>query len=135
MNSRNLMRQLSEDAVANGAVIHDAETTLEGISHASDNPPTANARLLKGLSPFWRDRMSWKELRDRFGPFTLPIVVFLLAAGFSVVIAYEHQVALRAFREEVLDPVLYLLLAMFCLRTRQDITRLLFAMLASGLAV
>jgi len=232
------MRQLSEDAVANGAVIHDAETTLEGISHASDNPPTANARLLKGLSPFWHDRiieaalvlsmalyyvvgnanlgtgrlfqlnplislpfllifallcwyrlsfavallplalpyylqqktvvghysfniaeitlvicvgvallqftlqranwryrMSWKELRDRFGPFTLPIVVFLLAAGFSVVIAYEHQVALRAFREEVLDPVLYLLLAMFCLRTRQDITRLLFAMLASGLAV
>ena len=187
MNSRNLMRQLSEDAVANGAVIHDAETTLEGISHASDNPPTANARLLKGLSPFWHDRiieaalvlsmalyyvvgnanlgtgrlfqlnplislpfllifallcwyrlsfavallplalpyylqqktvvghysfniaeislvicvgvallqftlqranwryrMSWKELRDRFGPFTLPIVVFLLAAGFSV---------------------------------------------------
>jgi O-antigen ligase len=239
MNSQNLMRHLSEDAVQNGAVAaEDVETSQEGISHASDSPPTANARLLKGLPPFWHDRiieaglvlsmalyyvvgntnlgtgrlfhlnplislpflmifallswyrlpfavallplalpyylqqkpvigpysfsiaeialatcvgvallqfalqrgnwryrLSWNELRDRLGPFALPILVFLLAAGISVLIAYAHQVAFRAFREEVFDPILYLLLAMFCLRTRQDVARLLLAMLASGLVV
>ncbi len=230
MNSRNLMPQLPEDAVQNGAV---AENT-----QASDSPPPTTSRLVKGLAPFWHDRiieaalvlsmalyyvvgnanlgtgrlfqlnplislpfllifallcwyrlpfavallplalpyylqqktvvghysfsiaeialaicvgvalaqfllqrgnwryrLSWNKLRDRLGPFALPILVFLLAAGVSVLIAYAHQVALRAFREEVFDPILYLLLAMFCLRTRQDIARLLLAMLASGLVV
>ncbi len=238
MNSQNLMRHLSKDAVLNGAVAEDAETSQEGTSHAFDSPPTVNARLLKGLTPFWHDRiieaalvlsmalyyvvgnvnlgtgrlfhlnplislpfllifallcwyrlpfavallplalpyylqqktvvshysfsiaeivlatcvgvallqfalqrgkwrysLSWNELRDRLGPFTLPILVFLLAAGVSVLVAYAHQVALRAFREEVFDPILYLLLAMFCLRTRQDVARLLLALLASGLVV
>jgi putative inorganic carbon (HCO3(-)) transporter len=83
----------------------------------------------------WRYRLSWQELRDRLGPFALPIIIFLLAAGISVFIAYAHKVALRAFREEVFDPILYLLLAMFCLRTRQDVIRLLVAMLGSGLLV
>ncbi len=35
----------------------------------------------------WPYRLSWRELRDRLGPFTLPIVIFLLAAGISVLIA------------------------------------------------
>jgi O-antigen ligase len=83
----------------------------------------------------WRYYLSWRELRDRLGPFTLPIVVFVLAAGISVLIAFSHRVALRAFREEVFEPVLYVLLAMFCLRTRQDVARLLLAMLISGLVV
>lgn len=238
MNSQNLMRHLSKDAVQNGAIAEDTETSQEAILHASDSPPIVNARLLKGLTPFWHDRiieaalvlsialyyvignvnlgtgrlfhlnplislpfllifallcwyrlpfavallplalpyylqqktvvshysfsiaeivlatcvgvalmqfalqrgkwryrLSWNELRDRLGPFTLPILVFLLAAGVSVLVAYAHQVALRAFREEVFDPILYLLLAMFCLRTRQDVARLLLALLASGLVV
>ena len=83
----------------------------------------------------WRYRLAWRELRDRFGPFAIPIIIFVLAAGVSVFIAYAHKVALRAFREEVFDPLLYLLLAMYCLRTRQDVTRLLAAMLGSGLIV
>jgi O-antigen ligase len=238
MNSRNLSQQLSEDTVQNGAVAEDAETTQGGISHVSDSPPTTNARLLKGLTPFWHDRiieaglvlslamyyivgnvnlgagrlfhlnplislpfllifallcwyrlpiavallplalpyylqqktmighysfsiaeialatcigvallqialqrgnwryhLSWNELRSRIGPFALPIGIFLLAAGISVLSAYAHQVALRAFREEVFDPILYLLLAMYCLRDRRDVARLLLAMLASGLVV
>ncbi len=83
----------------------------------------------------WPYRLSWRELQDRLGPFTLPIVIFLLAAGISVLIAYQHRIALRAFREEVFDPILYLLLALFCLRTRQDVARLLAAFLGSGLIV
>jgi len=83
----------------------------------------------------WRYRLSWNDLRDRLGPFALPVIAFFLLAGISVLIAYEHREALRAFREEVFDPILYLLLAMFCLRNRQDVSRLLLSMLASGLVV
>ena len=83
----------------------------------------------------WRYYLSWRELRDRLGPFTLPIVVFLLMAGISGLIAFSQRVALRAYREEVLEPILYVFLAMYCLRTRQDVARLLIAMLISGLVV
>ena len=83
----------------------------------------------------WRYSLSWRELQDRLGPFVLPIIVFVLASGISVFIAFSRKVALRAFREEVFEPVLYVFLAMFCLRTRQDVARLLLAMLLSGLVV
>jgi O-antigen ligase len=89
--------------------------------------------LLRGRN--WRYYLSWSELRDRLGPFALPITVFVLAAGISVLIAFSQKIALRAFREEVFEPILYVFLAMFCLRTRQDVMRLLLAMLLSGLAV
>jgi O-antigen ligase len=83
----------------------------------------------------WRYYLSWRELLDRLGPFAIPITVFVLAAGISVFIAFSRKVALRAFREEVFEPVLYVFLAMFCLRTRQDVARLLLAMLLAGLVV
>ncbi len=83
----------------------------------------------------WRYYLSWRELRDRLGPFALPITVFVLAAGISVLIAFSQRIALRAFREEVFEPILYVFLAMYCLRTRQDVTRLLLAMLLSGMVV
>jgi putative inorganic carbon (hco3(-)) transporter len=83
----------------------------------------------------WRYYLSRRELRDRLGPFALPIVVFILAAAISVYIAYSQREALRAFREEVFEPLLFVLLAIFCLRTRQDVARLLIAMLVSGLVV
>src|ERR1051326_1832854 len=83
----------------------------------------------------WQYRLSWQELRDRLGPFIIPVVIFLAAAAFSIVIAYDKVIALRSFREEVFDPLLYLVLALYCLRSRQDVTRLLGALLASGLLV
>jgi putative inorganic carbon (HCO3(-)) transporter len=238
MNSQNLLQQVPEDAAQNDPIAEDAKDTQESDSHVSDSPPTATSRLLKGLTPFWYDRiieaalvlsmalyyvignsnlgtgrlfqlnplfslpfllifallcwyrlpfavaliplglpyylqqktvishysfsiteiallacivvallqfllqrgnwrycLSWHELRDRLGPFALPIIVFILAAGISVFIAYSERVALRAFREEVFEPVLYVLLAIFCLRTRQDVARLLLALLISGLVV
>jgi putative inorganic carbon (HCO3(-)) transporter len=82
--------------------------------------------------PFW---LSWPELRDRIGPFLWPILVFFAAAAFSIVIAYQHVSALRAFLEEVLDPLLYLVLALVCLRTRLDLTRLLASLLGSALII
>lgn len=83
----------------------------------------------------WQYWLSWHDLRDRLGPFIIPILVFLAAAATSIVIASEHQFALRAFRKEVFDPLVYLLLVLLCLRSRQDLTRLLGALLATGLMV
>jgi O-antigen ligase len=83
----------------------------------------------------WRYSLTWHELVDRIGPFALPIFVFVLTAGISVIFAYAHRVALRAYREEIFEPILYLFLAIFCLRTRQDVSRLLIAMLLSGFIV
>lgn len=83
----------------------------------------------------WSYLLSWRELRDRIGPFIYPIAIFILAAAISVVIAFAHRDALRAFREEVFDPILYMLLAFYCLRTRQDVTRLLLALFASAFII
>src|SRR6266566_1817710 len=238
MSGQDLLRPLPDGPTQNGERAEETEDSQESVSHTSDSPPTANSQLVKGLTPFWHDRiieaalilsmalyyivgnanlgtgrlfqlnplislpfllifallcwyrlpfavallplalpyylqrktvfghysfsiaevalvirvavalvqflllrgnwrycLAWRELRDRLGPFALPIMVFILAAGISVFIAYAQRVALRAFREEVFEPILYVLLAMFCLRTRQDVARLLLAMLASGLVV
>lgn len=83
----------------------------------------------------WRYLLTWAELRDRLGWFIVPILVFCAAALVSVVVAVDRQTALRAFREEVIGPLIYLLLALCCLRTRQDVKRLLFAFLGCALVV
>ncbi len=83
----------------------------------------------------WEYWLSWRTLRDRLGPFTIPILVFLAAATISIVTASEPHLALRAFRKEVFDPLVYFLLVLFCLRSRGDLLRLLGALLATGLMV
>ncbi len=83
----------------------------------------------------WRYRLSWREVRDRLGPFAIPLLVFVLAAAISVGIAFARRDALRAFREEIVSPMLYLLLAFYCLRARQDVARLLLALFASAFLV
>src|SRR5436309_1194253 len=68
--------------------------------------------------PYW---LSWQGMREGLGPFTLPLLVFLAVAAFSLLIAYQAVLARRAFREEVLDPLLYVVLALYCLRSRHDL--------------
>ena len=82
--------------------------------------------------PYWS---SLTQLRSRLGPFIVPVLLFLFIAAFSILIAFRHDFALRAFREEVFDPLVYVLLALTCLRTRQDVTRLLGALLGTGLII
>lgn len=88
--------------------------------------------LQRSSWPYW---LSWRELRDRLGSFSIPAFVFFLAATLSIFVAYDKVVALRYYREEIVDPLLYLTLALYCLRSRQDVTRLLLAMLGTGLMV
>jgi O-antigen ligase len=83
----------------------------------------------------WPYQLSWSGLRERFGPFLWPILIFLLAALASTIIAYSRSNATRALREEVFGPLLYLVLAFLCLRSRQDVTRLLIALFGSGFII
>jgi putative inorganic carbon (hco3(-)) transporter len=89
--------------------------------------------LVRGST--WQYWLSWRELWDRLGPFTIPILVFLVAAAISITVASEPHLALRAFRKEVFDPLVYFLLVLFCLRSRGDLMRLSGALLAAGLLV
>ena len=83
----------------------------------------------------WRYRLSWAKFRERLGPFPIPILIFVAAALISIGIAVERQTALRSFREEVFDPLVYLLLVLCCLRTRQDLLRMVGALLGSALLI
>ena len=83
----------------------------------------------------WEYKLSIDEIRTRLGPFLIPLCIFFLAALFSISVALSRGAALRTFREEVLDPFLFIVLALCCLRTRQDITRLLSALFAVGFVI
>ncbi|GAC1359851.1 MAG: hypothetical protein NVS2B12_06740 [Ktedonobacteraceae bacterium] len=93
--------------------------------------------LLQGLvqRDKWEYRLSFAEIRSRAGPFLLPLCIFALAALISVNVALSRGAALRTFREEVFDPFLFIALALFCLRVRQDITRLLTALFTVGFVI
>jgi putative inorganic carbon (HCO3(-)) transporter len=79
--------------------------------------------------------LSWSEVRERLGPFLWPMLVFIVVAAISIVVAYEQTYALRAFREEVFDPLIYVALIFMYLRTRKDLLRLLGAFLGCGLVI
>ena len=83
----------------------------------------------------WPYQLSLSELRQRFGPFLWLILLFVLASIISLFGVSAPAEALRAFRQEILDPLLYVGLIFFCLRSRQDITRLLVALFTSGLVI
>src|SRR5258708_964739 len=83
----------------------------------------------------WSYWLSWKELRDRVGPFMFPVLVFFVAALLANFIAYSRTDALRAFREEVVGPLLYLILILACLRSYQDVKRLLLALFGTGFVI
>lgn len=91
--------------------------------------------LLRQFSQRGEPRLSWVQLRDRLGPFLIPLLAFLLVAALSIIVAYTQKVAFRSFRQEVFDPLLYLLLALNYLRTRGDLRRLFAALLGTGLMI
>ncbi|HEY4032497.1 MAG TPA: O-antigen ligase family protein, partial [Ktedonobacteraceae bacterium] len=90
------------------------------------------AVFLRRRWPYW---LSPRELRDRIGPFVFPVLIFFVAALLANFIAYSRANALRAFREEVVGPLLYLMLVLACLRSYQDVKRLLIALFGTGFVI
>jgi O-antigen ligase len=82
-----------------------------------------------------RQLLNWRRLWGRIGPFLLPTLVFLGIAAYTILGAYSEKLALRAFRQEVLEPMLYAAMLLIFLRTRQDVFRLIVAMLSIGLVI
>jgi putative inorganic carbon (HCO3(-)) transporter len=94
----------------------------------------AGLRFLVGLRR-WPYREQWQAWLKRIGPFLIPFLLFAAAALISIFVAYVpygRTNAIRTFRQEVAGPLLFLGLALLCLRTRQDIKRLLIALFGSG---
>lgn len=83
----------------------------------------------------WQYGLSWQELRDRVGPFAIPVLVFVCAAAISIAVAYDRNVALRDLRREIVEPIVYMLLLFLCFRERQDVQRLVGALLATGFVI
>jgi putative inorganic carbon (hco3(-)) transporter len=81
------------------------------------------------------ERRLWSGLRAKIGPFLLPIGVFVLAAVISSVLSVSKKAAYYALAEEVIGPLLYLILVLVYLRTRQDIQRLLGAFIGTGVII
>ncbi|GCE24824.1 hypothetical protein KDA_03080 [Dictyobacter alpinus] len=83
----------------------------------------------------WPYKLSLQELRQRLGPFLWPILLFVLASIISLLGVSAPGTALRAFRQEILDPLIYVGLIFCCLRSRPAITRLLVALFTTGLVI
>lgn len=83
----------------------------------------------------WRYRLSLSELINKLGPFAIGMLIFLGAALVSILVAVNRQTALRTLHEEIIAPLLYVFLALCCLRTTEDVKRLLLALLGSAMIV
>ncbi len=83
----------------------------------------------------WPLHTHWKDLRNRLGPLLWPCLLFFVAALIACFLAFQRQNALRAFREEILGPLLYVGLVLLCLRTRTDIIRLAVALFSVGVLI
>lgn len=73
----------------------------------------------------------WQQAR----PFIPPTLLLLLGAVLGLLVTPDLHVSLRAYREELVDPLLYFLLILRYLRTYADLARALGAFVLSTLLV
>lgn len=78
----------------------------------------------------WLGRL-WQEAR----PLLLPALLFLVGASLALLVSPDQHNSLRAYREEVVEPLLYFLLILRYLRTRGDLARAIGALILSALLV
>ncbi len=71
----------------------------------------------------------WQQAR----PFLPPALLFLVGASLAVLVSPDQHDSLRAYRENVLEPLLYLLLVLRYLRTRADLARAICALILAAL--
>lgn len=67
--------------------------------------------------------------------FLPPAMLLLIGAGLALLFSPDRHNSLRAYREEVIEPLLYFLLILRYLRTRTDLARAVSAFLLSALIV
>ena len=75
------------------------------------------------------------RLGQQARPFLLPALLFLLGASLALLVSPDQHNSLRAYREEVVEPILYFLLVLRYLRTRADLARAIGALILSALVV
>lgn len=71
----------------------------------------------------------WQEGRSLL----LPALVFLIGVSLALLAAPDPHDSLRAYREEIIEPLLYFLLIARYLRTRDDLARAIGALILSAL--
>lgn len=85
------------------------------------------------VSPERRARLAWDRLRH--SPFLWPAILVLCAGAVSTVFAADRHVALRAFRETLLEPILFFGLVVLLCRHSGRWRWLLLSVIGSGLLV
>jgi O-antigen ligase len=79
-------------------------------------------------------RATWEWLHGlwrRARLLLLPALLFLIGAALAVLVSPDRHESLRAYREEILEPILYFLLILRYLRTRDDLARTMGAFILS----
>lgn len=84
------------------------------------------------LSPTRRASLAWSACRS--SPFVWPALVLLAAGTASTLLAADRHDALRAYRETILEPLLWWFVLLTVLRERRQWNLVFAALLGAGLA-
>lgn len=88
------------------------------------------------LAPDRRTSLEWaRGLWRQARLFLLPAMLLLIGASLGLLFSPNPHDGLRAYREQVIEPLLYFLLILRYLRTRTDLARTIAAFLLSALIV
>ncbi|HEU5369747.1 MAG TPA: O-antigen ligase family protein [Ktedonobacterales bacterium] len=74
-----------------------------------------------------------KRLWQQAGVFFAPALLFLVGASLALLVSPDKHNSLRAYRWEIIEPLLYFLLMLRYLRTRADVARAVGALILAGL--
>ena len=81
-------------------------------------------------------RATWEWLQGLWRsacPLLLPAFLFLIGASLALLVSPNWHLSLRAYREEIIEPILYFLLISRYLRTRHDLARTITALVLSAI--
>ncbi len=83
-----------------------------------------------------RVTVAWlKQLWQQAGAFIPPALLILIGAGLGLLVSPVQHDSIRAYRQEIIEPLLYFLLMLRYLRTRTDLARALGALILSMLVL
>ncbi|HEU5198869.1 MAG TPA: O-antigen ligase family protein, partial [Ktedonobacterales bacterium] len=92
--------------------------------------------LLRNILLPQERRATWEWLQGLWRSarlLLLPAFLFLIGASLAVLVSPNWHLSLRAYREEIIEPILYFLLISRYLRTRNDLARTIGALVLSAI--